>query len=518
MEANINDGDGARRLVNPPDGFGFRRIRRRTCYYRRAIVGMTNMNARHADFLFQLSTLWLSAATQHLAAAIFAVTSMLGVGSENEQDEIKFIQYLRTATSSLSVACQCHQIAANLWVNVRNITMFRIDELYVENFLSIRPVRYRTIASLDDSSAVYLTGFHVGQLQKMLLHLRFPEFMFPPTRRCRYTGEEVLLTFLYWLRKGSTFIDMAALVFGGDARDFSHMMRLAVNHLYSTFYHKISGRSLSMWIDYLNDFRLAIFNRLTNNPRWWEMVVHPEMHELMDITFESFRIFGFMDDVDMATCRPGDFADRFEHFFHDIQRAFYSGYFKDHGLKAQVVYLPNGMIGSVFVTSMAHNDVGIMNMSGIDDYLQELLINHMIGPHFPALYVDGIYPVKNTIIPRFKGILSEAKEMFNKRMAGVRVSVEHAFGLHGSLFDLVHRKKLLKVFHGGNHVHNLFLVSFLIQNCYQCFNHSLNMFDLPPPSIEEYLPLFENLDPAPFVPDHDIGTVYQFDATVPHNY
>ena len=49
----------------------------------------------------------------------------------------------------------------------------------------------------------------------------------------------------------------------------------------------------------------------------------------------------------------------------DIQRAFYSGYLHRHGLKAQVVYLPIGIIGSVFITEIWQNDSGVLNMSGL---------------------------------------------------------------------------------------------------------------------------------------------------------
>ena len=46
-------------------------------------------------------------------------------------------------------------------------------------------------------------------------------------------------------------------------------------------------------------------------------------------------------------------------FFDDIQRSFYSGYFSTHGLKMQLVTLPNGTVGSVFVGSWRVIDAGI---------------------------------------------------------------------------------------------------------------------------------------------------------------
>lgn len=513
MQANNNDNDdNGRRLIEPPTGYGFRRQRRRTSYYRRSVMSYNVRDNRRTSELHQMAMLWICHGMQHLGMALIYILQMMEVTEHDDTADHLFDDLHNNAIIAYAVANDCIRIAAKLSIDSRSLLMFPINSIYEETILSTRNKRNRCINELNDTTAYFFTGFTVNQLHKMYLHLRIPQYFFPVNRRCRYTGEETLVTFLYWLRKGSSFIEMSSLVFGGDARDFSHMMRLIVHHLYVTFYHKISGDSLRMWTDYIDDFRLAIYNRLTSNPRWWEMAVFPDMHAIMDLSYECFRIFGFLDDVEMATSRPGDTTNRRMFFLHDVQRAFYSGYFKSHGLKAQAVLLPNGMYGSVFLSSMAHNDIGTLNLSGIDDYLQTLLVNQLIDGHFPSLYVDAIFNVKNTIIPRFKGgHLTQAQDMFNKRMAGVRVCVEHAFGLHSNLFGVLHQKRLLKIFNNGKHIHNLFMVTFLIQNCYQTFNHSLSMFDLHPPSIEVYLPVDEVLTPAPFISDNDLGTVFNFE-------
>ena len=49
------------------------------------------------------------------------------------------------------------------------------------------------------------------------------------------------------------------------------------------------------------------------------------------------------------------------------------------------------MYGSVWGSSIAHNDTGILNMSGLVDYLQDIL-SWMPGTRiYPALYTDGIF-------------------------------------------------------------------------------------------------------------------------------
>jgi hypothetical protein len=168
----------------------------------------------------------------------------------------------------------------------------------------------------------------------------------------------------------------------------------------------------------------------------------------VDLPFESFRIFGFIDDYGVATCRPGH--ENQEGFMHDIQRAYYSGYLRAHGMKAQVVFLPNGMVGSVFVASLRHNDNGMLNMSGLNAYLISLFGRDYRLPPFdflPALYGDGIIQVLETIVPRYRGpvetsadgitrreVLDTFEARMNLRMSGCRQSVEHCFSQHKNLF------------------------------------------------------------------------------------
>ena len=94
--------------------------------------------------------------------------------------------------------------------------------------------------------------------------------------------------------------------------------------------------------------------------RWW--ILH-------HFDFDSFCIFGFLDDFAMPTARPGSSATRQYDFDSDIQWVFYSGYLRPHGLKAQVIYLPIGIIGLVFITELRQNDSGVLNMSGLNDFL-----------------------------------------------------------------------------------------------------------------------------------------------------
>ncbi len=106
--------------------------------------------------------------------------------------------------------------------------------------------------------------------------------------------------------------------------------------------------------------------------------------------FDSFRPFGFLDDFVILTSRPGDSANQTEQHAQDIQRAFYSVYLHLHGLKAQIIYLLIGVIGSAFITEIQQNDNGVQNMSGLNNYLLGLL-HDVFGGLFPAPHCDGYF-------------------------------------------------------------------------------------------------------------------------------
>ena len=125
-------------------------------------------------------------------------------------------------------------------------------------------------------------------------------------------------------------------------------------------------------------------------------------------------------------------------FYDDIQRSSYSGYFAGHGLKVQVVSLPNGMIGSIFVSSIRNSDSGIVNMSGLNEYLEGLFQHanmQMDGANgqFPAVYGDGIFPQLSCIVAsRRQG--SERVQRIATRMALVRQCIEYLFAFHYYIF------------------------------------------------------------------------------------
>ncbi len=55
----------------------------------------------------------------------------------------------------------------------------------------------------------------------------------------------------------------------------------------------------------------------------------------------------------------------------------FSGYLKGHGLKYQNVLFLNGMVAGVFGASARHNDVDVLNLSRLQEYLEEFCSRSM---------------------------------------------------------------------------------------------------------------------------------------------
>jgi hypothetical protein len=170
---------------------------------------------------------------------------------------------------------------------------------------------------------------------------------------------------------------------------------------------------------------------------------------LYHFDFDCFCIFCFLDDFAMPTACPGSLATRRHDYKSDmIQWAFYYGYLCHHGLKAQVVYLPIGVIGLVFITELWQNDSGLLNMSGLNDYLVGLLSGNLVGQLSPCLYCDGIFANLATILPRYTNPTPE-EWLLNLKLASQRKCIEHVFGDHRNRFKLFSVPHYLRLFNQG---------------------------------------------------------------------
>ena len=216
---------------------------------------------------------------------------------------------------------------------------------------------------------------------------------------------------------------------------------------------------MGMWLEEKPDyFRRLIWDKARqptgNEERRFADGLIAEMQSL-EVPFDDFRPFAYIDNTNVKTCRPGagpvDDGRRRENA-HDLQRAFCSTYIKAHGLKGQCVCIPNGMWANVWGSSMRHNDKGVLNMSGLTDFLIDWFAENNMqlpGGAFPSMYADAIYENTLVVTRRIEDPANEMEELLNLRMNACRQVIEHLFGDLFQLFDLLNKKKKFRLYKKG---------------------------------------------------------------------
>ena len=212
---------------------------------------------------------------------------------------------------------------------------------------------------------------------------------------------------------------------------------------------------------------------------------------LFNITFDEFRLMGFVDCKQERTSVPGsgpinEDNDRREGA-DGLQRAYFSSYGKKHGMKTQVVLLPNGMVGHAFVTPIAQNDKGVMNISGLEEHLAQIL-QPLDGTFLlPALYADDIYDPSGVLVKRGRPEDDE-KAYFLKCNAG-REKIEHEFGAWWNLWKLPRHTESFKILQLGKALPKKYLTLYFLMNCHTCLNgnNTSSTFQCDAPSLDEYL-------------------------------
>jgi hypothetical protein len=211
-------------------------------------------------------------------------------------------------------------------------------------------------------------------MHRLMIHLRIPNTITHPLNGVVFTGEECFLVWLYHMTKVVPFTEMAYFVFGRDPHRLSENNEEFISYAYNKFYNKISGTSLSQWIPNKLDLcRYLICSSILRGAiKEIELAdgnVIDQQWVRHQFEFESFHVFCFLGDFAIPTACPGNSPTWRLGFDENIQRAFYLVYLQKHRLKAQVLYLPIGVVGSIFVTEIQQNDNVVLNMSNLNEYL-----------------------------------------------------------------------------------------------------------------------------------------------------
>ena len=149
----------------------------------------------------------------------------------------------------------------------------------------------------------------------------------------------------------------------------------------------------------------------------------------------------------------------------------FSGYFKGHSLKYQTTLFPNGMVAGVFGAAGAHNDVAVLNLSGLVEYLENVLHpdHKMNGGLLPAFYAEAIllHIIHMTIITHFNVVGNMQEQAIicklNFRMSSVRQSIVHMYGALFNLFNLIKTPCQIKLFNDGQTAYCLGVIWFYSQ-------------------------------------------------------
>jgi hypothetical protein len=187
------------------------------------------------------------------------------------------------------------------------------------------------------------------------------------------------------------------------------------------------------------------------------------------------EVFAFIDGTKIPICRPGE----------GLQIVCFSGHKRVHCLSFQGVTAPDGLCIHFWgpVGGNRH-DGGLLRESGLKDYLKE----HEDLFKENLLYGDPAYGVNDFIFCGFKGNTSAIEKEFNKKMSGVRQSVEWSFGRMKILWAFIDFKKNHKLLLSP--VGKVMNVAMLLTNCHTCYfggNQISMYFNLNPPTLEEYL-------------------------------
>ena len=121
----------------------------------------------------------------------------------------------------------------------------------------------RTIESINkDVEAYHLTRFNKEQLQLLFVHLRLPS-KFTVHNTHHFSSEFVLILSLTYLASAENLKSLT-YKFGGNHDFWGLVFKEFIEHLYSTFYHKISGDSLRFFPKKnFEEFSSLIYCRIT---------------------------------------------------------------------------------------------------------------------------------------------------------------------------------------------------------------------------------------------------------------
>ena len=296
--------------------------------------------------------------------------------------------------------------------------------------------------------------------------------------RNKFSGEKVLLCGIYRLHSVNTLGDVGwQEIFGMTQSVATMTCNLFFEYMW-------------MWWSYL----------LFDHMQFWVNRI-PAMAEAIRLKMAqlgcffppgAFHFFGFIDNTMNATCWPGEgpardgtHAPRND---PEIQRAWYNGWKKLHGLKWQTIDLPNGMnfkVDGPF--SVRNNDLTTLHVSDILVKLEALL--NLFHLETYRIYGDSAYVVidEGPLSPRHQDPSTPRQVLENKAMSSCWETIEWDYGDIGRYFKLLDYKHVLKM--RAMPVAKMCICAMLLRNAFVAMNanNTAEYFAREPPTFEEWV-------------------------------
>lgn len=286
-------------------------------------------------------------------------------------------------------------------------------------------------------------------------------------------GMEMLLIGLYRLAKSSTFVEMES-VFGKSSGYLCRVFNGFIEYLYENFMGLINN-NIKKYIELFEESYKKIYS----------MAYAANDNHLHPFNWNSFRVCCFLDCKNIQIDRPGGGevylnGIKIGRLDNDVQRAFFTGWKKFHGIKYQTVELPCGLTCDVFGPETSrNNDNSLYNNSNINERFRASQIN--IPPDLQyTIFGDSAYQL-DTHVRSYDGS--------NTFMKSIRICNEWTYGELCQLFPYMDWKHNFQIMCANSTTTTVFYVCSILRNCHACLygNQTSNYFKITPPSLEWFL-------------------------------
>ena len=378
-----------------------------------------------------------------------------------------------------------------------------------------KPRQRFTIQQWSDRECLDRTGFRKVQLIKIYVCFGLAElaaqtngvirvyrkYYNQRNARTAYTfgPEEMFLFFMTKFHTGDDNTKLCNEIFGGYVDRWKEGFPWMVRYIDDRYRNVLGYQGLMRCYKDFPTFHSKLEQRVRKDmPRHQcdgSTCVYAHLHYL------PFNIFGFIDCSIFKTNVPYsgpdvDFIGAPRKPKYSVaQRSIYTRFKKVHGVKVETIMLPNGILFVYGPVSCRVADVsGVVRMSKVDEFLATLQEEET-----QRYYAFGDSPygarflrcICSYFVAMGNGHITVEQQYCNYFLKSIRESIEWSFAETSHHFKLCDRPEKLRLGMKRPYAIELLRCSFLLMNIYSCMNgshaSSINMFDLSPPTLEQYL-------------------------------